>query len=57
MEKLILLMSVVCFIGSSFFLVAKVTKTNTFFTFLFRLIGVLGVTLPILYWLKLNSVI
>jgi hypothetical protein len=57
MEKLILIMSIVCFIGSSFFLVAKVTKTNLFLTFVFRLIGILGVVLPILYWLKLNSVI
>lgn len=57
MEKLILLMSIVCFIGSSFFLVAKVTKTIIILTFVLRLIGVLGVLLPILYWLKLNSVI
>jgi hypothetical protein len=57
MEKLILLMSIVCFIGSSFFLVIKVTKTIIILTFVVRLIGLLGVLLPILYWLKLNSVI
>lgn len=50
-------MSIVCFIGSSFFLVAEINKTNLFLKFLFRIIGVLGVTLPIFYWLKLNSIL
>lgn len=56
MEKLILIMSIACFITSMFFVISKLTG-NILFTFLFKSIGFIGVIVPIIYWLKLLKII
>ncbi len=56
MEKLILLMSIVCFVSSFFFIVAKM-KGVGFFQIVFRICGIFGTALPFIYWLKLAAII
>jgi small neutral amino acid transporter SnatA (MarC family) len=51
MEKIILIITIICFLTSSFFLFAKLTG-STPFTILARIIGLLGTLLPIHYWIN-----
>ena len=56
MEILILIMSIICFINSLWFLIANLTG-NLILQAMFKIGAVLGTMLPIIYWLKLASII
>jgi len=56
METIILIMSIICFLTSAFCLVAKVTGGTIAFL-LAKLIGLVGVICPVIYWLKIANVI
>jgi hypothetical protein len=49
---MILTMSILCFLANFYFLIAKLTGP-LLFTTIFRLVGILGTILPVIYWLKL----
>ena len=57
MEKMLITMSIMCFIPNMFWLVSKVTGTNTFGKMAIKTVALLGTMLPLIYWLKLLSVI
>ena len=56
MEKLIFIMSICSFLMGMFFTAANWTGTTTT-KFGVKLIGILGIMLPIIYWLKLLAII
>jgi hypothetical protein len=57
MEKMLIVMSVLCFIPNIFWLVAKVTGGGVLGKMIVKTIALLGTLLPMIYWLKLLSVI
>jgi hypothetical protein len=57
MNTLLLIMSICCFLSNLFFLVANITKTNIIMTFLIKIVGIVGVLTPVLYWFKLLNII
>jgi hypothetical protein len=58
MEKMLIVMSVVCFIPNLFWLAAKVTGFGGFLgKMVVKTIALLGTLLPLIYWLKLLGVI
>ena len=57
MEKMLIVMSIMCFIPNMFWLISKVTGTNAFGKMAIKTIALLGTMLPLIYWLKLLSVI
>lgn len=58
MSIILLIISIICFILSAFFLFAKITGSQGGLTkILIRIVGLLGTFLPIVYWLKLLNVI
>lgn len=56
MEKIILIISIICFIQSAFWLAAKVTG-NVASHILAKSMGIAGTVLPLIYWLKIGGVI
>jgi hypothetical protein len=56
MEKILLTISIICFLNSMFWVVADL-KGTAILKFIVRTIGFIGAILPIVYWLKLLEVI
>lgn len=56
MTIIIIIMSIVCFLNSWFFLGVKL-EGELFIRMICRLFGLLGTICPILYWFKLLSII
>ena len=56
MNSLILMMSICCFLGCSFFLFSRLTG-NVIFKILARAVGILGTFSPLIYWFKLGGII
>lgn len=57
MNTIILLMSIICFIFSSYWMFAKLNGFNVFAWFMGKTTSLLGVILPVIYWLKLLNII
>jgi hypothetical protein len=58
MNKLILIMSILCFIPNLFWLLAEITGTRNFIIMLIiKAIALLGTILPVIYWLKITNII
>ena len=57
MEKMLIVMSILCFVTNMFWLVAKVTGGNFLGKIAVKTIALLGTMLPLIYWLKLLGVI
>lgn len=57
MEKLLLLMSICCFISNFCGLIANLTGINVFGVFILKTIFLFGVLFPVLYRLKLLNII
>ena len=51
-----LIISVISFLNSFYFFTAEVTG-KLFFKIVFKLIGIFGVFLPLIYWSKLLNII
>jgi hypothetical protein len=50
-------MSIICFIFSSYWMFAKLNGFNVFAWFMGKTTSLLGVILPVIYWLKLLNII
>jgi hypothetical protein len=56
MEKMIQIMSIICFLNSCWWLIADVTG-KLVFKFIVKVLGIVGTVLPIIYWLKILGMI
>lgn len=55
MNIILNLMAICCFLSNLFFLLSKIdyeNKNREIIVFIIRVIGAIGVTTPILFWLK-----
>jgi len=57
MEKLILAMSIICFILSFLILIAEMKKMSWIVFFILKGLSMFGVLLPVIYWLKITEII
>jgi hypothetical protein len=57
MEKLILAISIICFIVSFLILIAEMKKVPFILFFILKGLSLFGVLLPLIYWLILNDVL
>jgi hypothetical protein len=55
MEKIILIISIICFLNSFWWIIAKVAGP-LFFKLCVKLLGILGTSLPIIYWTDLLKI-
>lgn len=57
MEDIHLIISIICFLGSAWWVVARINGVGATGVFLIKLVSLTGIILPIIYWMTLAGIL